>query len=163
MINRFKIFAICLFAIASMQSAQAGIVYSSGSAVLPNGFVESGTFLVEAGEEYTASLTDVFDSFDVYSMTVVSEVNGLVGSAWSNAGASDGNNVLSFVFTATSDAIYSVFLGGQTTSLSTYIATIESMTPSTGGNVNPVPVPGAVWFMGSAIFALVGLGRRKAA
>ncbi len=162
MINRFKFFAICLVAFASMQSAQAGLVYSSGSVVPsnPGSFQVSGMFSVEAGEEYKASISDVFDSFDVYSMTVVDQNFDLVDSAFSNSGAGDGDSYLSFVFTAISDAVYSVFLGGENSSHSLYLAKIESL-PSTGAN--PVPVPGAIWFMGSAIFALVGLGRRKVA
>lgn len=34
--------------------------------------------------------------------------------------------------------------------------------PGTLGSLNPVPVPAAVWLLGSALVGLVGIGRRKA-
>lgn len=163
MLNSFKrIFAICLIAFASLQSAQATVIYSSGSVVPSNigSFTVSDTFTVEEGIEYSASFIDVFQNFDRFSMTVVDNDFNVVGSAIS----ADDDTSLSFEFTAFSDAIYSVFLGGETESLSTYIAKIETVMPGQDdGDVNPIPVPGAVWMMGSAIIALVGFGRRKAA
>ena len=172
MFNSFKhIFAVCLLAFASMQSAQA-MVFSSAGAVpgtlsSPATVSIFETFEVEAGMEYLATLTDVgtvllpvIDNFDSLSMVILDDSFATVGTPLLLASASGtGETSVSFSFTAISDAVYSVALGGATDALSTYVATISAV--ETGAS--PVPVPAAIWFMGSGMMALVGFGRRKIA
>lgn len=172
MLNSFKhIFAICLLAFASMQSAQA-MVYSSVGTV-PGTLSAQGTlsvyetFQVEAGVEYLATLTDigtvflpVIDNFDALSMVIFDDSLDVVNTPLMLAPASGiGEKSVYFSFTAISDAVYSVALGGATDAISTYVATISTV--DTGAS--PVPAPAAIWFMGSGMIALVGFGRRKIA
>jgi len=166
MLNNFKhVFAICLLAFASMQSAQATIVYSSAGAVpgtstTPATLSVFDTFEVEGGMEYLTTLTDigtvllpVIDNFDSLSMVILDNSFAVVGTPLLLAPASGtGETSVSYSFTAISDAVYSIALGGATDSISTYVATVAA-----------VPVPASIWFMGSAMFALVGLSRRKIA
>ncbi len=165
MLNNFKhVFAICLLAFASMQSAQA-MVYSSAGTISGTSASEAtlsifDTFEVEAGMEYLAKLTDigtvllpVIDNFDSLSMVIFDDSYSVVGTPLLLAPASaTGPASVSFSFTALTDATYSIALGGATDTLSTYVSTVTA-----------VPVPAAAWLMGSAMFALVGFGRRKIA
>jgi hypothetical protein len=164
MLNNMKhVFAICLLAFASMQSAQATMVYSSAGAVpgtsaAPATLSVFDTFEVEGGMEYLATLSDigtvflpVIDNFDSLSMVILDDSFTVVGTPLLLAPVSGtGEVAISFSFTAISDAIYSIALGGATDSISTYVATVAA-----------VPVPASIWFMGSAVFALVGFNRRK--
>lgn len=162
MLYRFKhVFAICLLAIASMQSVQAGIAYEDGGVASPIATLSVfESFEVEAGVDYFASFSDIFDNFTSSTIVVLDNDFNEVGSAMSLV-AGDGGEATSigFEFQALADALYYVILGGESPSLSVYAARIETV--GVGGS--PVPVPAAVWFMGSAVFALVGFGRRKAA
>ena len=157
MFNNFKsIFAICLLAFASMQSAQAMPVFSEAGAVAGTAdaaasFVSMETFTVESGGIYKAMFTDVFSNFNSFSMTVLDE-NGIpeLGSFLS-FGSSD---MFTFLVDSTPGATfdYKVIIAGESDFLSTYSATISA-----------VPVPAAVWFFGSAMITLAGFGRRKTA
>ncbi len=148
-----KVFAICLLAFASAQSAQAmEIVYSSIDGVAgtlddPATFVVTDVFDVVVGQEYKAMFTDTFANFNSFSMAVFDDSAAPVGSFLSSV---SGTPFLSFSFTALTSAAYSVVLVGATESLSTYAATITA-----------VPVPTAIWFFGSAMIALVGVGQRR--
>jgi len=171
MFNKFKsMLTICLLAFASMQTAQAVAVYNSASAVAgtdsaPASFSTLEQFEVTGGSSYLATLTDigtvflpVIDNFDALSMVILDDTYAVVGSPLLLAPTSgSGPASVSFTFTALSDAFYSVVLGGTTDALSTYTATIMTVSAS------PVPVPGAIWFLGTGMFALVGFGRRKSA
>ncbi len=172
MFNNFKqAFVICLLAIASMQSAQAMVFSSAGTVpgTLGNPATLSimETFEVEMGGEYLAVLTDigtvlspVIDNFDSLSMVVLDDSFNVVGAPLLLAPATgSGEASVSFSFSAIANAVYSVALGGATDSLSTYVATISAV----GTDASPVPVPAAIWFMASGMFALIGFGRRKIA
>ncbi len=152
------ILAIFLFAFASLQSAQATIVYDSHGSTFAN-FTVADQFWVDAGQEYKATLTDqgavalpFVDNFDALLMTVYTEdVSAMaLGSLTLTPASGSGFDSVSFNFVALTSDFYNVSLAGITDSLSSYGATISA-----------VPVPSAIWFMGSALFALVGLGRRK--
>ncbi len=151
MFNNFKrICAICLLAFASMQSAQANIVFSeiggvAGTADAAASFVLTDVFSVDAGVEYKAMFTDVFANFNSFTMAVFDDNSSVVGS-FNSFGSSD-----MFSFIAASSSDFTVVVSGETDFLSTYAATIKA-----------VPVPAAVWFFGSAIITLAGFGRRKA-
>ncbi len=152
------ILAIFLFAFASLQSAQATIVYDTHGSTFAN-FTITDNFWVDAGQEYRATLTDqgavalpFVDNFDALLMTVYTEdvAAPSLGSLALVPTSGSGFDSVSFSFVALTSDYYHVALAGATDSLSSYGATISA-----------VPVPGAIWFMGSALFALVGLGRRK--
>ena len=147
-----------LFAFASLQSAQATIAYDSHGSTFAN-FTVADNFWVNAGQEYKATLTDqgpvalpFVDNFDALLMTVYTEDVSApsLGSLTLVPTSGSGFASVSFNFVALTSDYYNVSLAGITDSLSSY-----------GATVSAVPVPGAVWFMGSALFALVGLGRRK--
>lgn len=64
-----------------------------------------------------------------------------------------------FTFTAEAGKVYSIYLGGVdfgdwNDNVAGYKLNIAT---------SPVPVPGAVWLFGSALFGMIGYGRRKAA
>jgi len=159
----------CLLAFSSMQMAQASSVYESfgtiiGSSTTPATFSVTDTFWVDAGHDYLAVLTDigtvaapVIDNFDGLTMTVFDESLGLIDALFLVPASESGYASVSFGFTATTSAFYNVSLGGITDALSTYTAVITDL----DADMAPVPVPSAILFMGTAMFALVGLGRRK--
>lgn len=167
-----SILIACLLVFASMQTAQASSVYESFgtitgfSGVAPATFSEADTFWVDAGHDYLAILTDIgtvaapiIDNFDGLSMVVLDDSLGLVDTLALAPVSGSGYASVSFSFTAATSAFYNVSLGGITDAISTYTAIISGVDT----DMAPVPVPSAILLMGSAMFALVGLGRRKIA
>jgi len=162
----------CLLALSSIQIAQATSVYESFdtvtgfSGIAPATFSKNDTFWVDAGHDYLTVLTDIgtvaapiIDNFDGLSMVVLDDSLGLVDTLALAPVSGTGYSSVSFSFTAANSAFYSVSLGGITDAISTYTAVITDIE----GGMAPVPVPSAILLMGSAMFALVGLGRRKIA
>jgi len=161
---------VCLLAFTSMQMAQATSVYESFSTVpgfpgiAPATFSETDTFWVDAGHDYLAVLTDIgtvvapiFDNFDALSMVVLDDYLDPVDFLALAPVSGSGYTSVSFSFTAATSTFYNVSLAGITDAMSTYTAVITDIDEG----MSPVPVPSAILLMGSAMFALVGLGRRK--
>jgi len=154
-----------------MQMAQASLVYESFGTIIgaPTASASLSTtdvFWVDAGHEYLAVLTDigtvvapVIDNFDALTMTVFDGSLSLVDALAMVPTAESGYAAVSFGFTAATSAFYNVSLGGITDAISTYTAVVIDL----DADIAPVPVPSAILFMGTAMFALVGLGRRKIA
>lgn len=76
-----------------------------------------------------------------------------------HSGTVDADNGLSFL--ALAGQIYSVYLGGAGVGRWNANVADYKLEISTTANASPVPVPAAVWLMGSGLIGLMSFGRKK--
>lgn len=153
--------SLSLIALTVSGVAQADTVYSMGTlttalsvqvASNPSNttFTDTFNFYINGTSDVSASVADL--PHYLYTFTVLKDDNLFLSL---NNQTAVGNNVSTTMFNLT-QGNYSAIVTGNTAGVAGGIYSVAmSATPSA------VPVPAAVWLLGSGLLGLVGIARRK--
>lgn len=160
--------ALALIAAAALSSTASASTYNIGIVdqllspyvhfeMTPFGnFSDTYNFTIYSPSSGAASVTNhqlAYGTFDILNiknlkMEIFSVANGLFSSSYSGASVAS-QNILS-------GSYYAVVTGNSIgSSGGTYMMSMAAVP-------NPIPVPAAVWLLGSGLLGLVGVARRKA-
>lgn len=146
---------------ASVTNTLTDVNYSEWSTILTNTLNTVQTNAGTANSVFASTVAKggVWDSTDGPTATANLANWNLNGS----------NNVITGLTTGTGATLYGVTTGNSATdpaqsvtALGTLSLTASGLSFSTGGGTSPIPLPAAIWLLGSGLLGLAGVGRRKA-
>lgn len=153
--------SLAFIALSISSAAQANTVYSMGT--LTTGFsvmtaanafgttfTDTFNFNITATSDVSASVADLTQY--LYTFTVLKDNNLLMSL---NGGAQVGNNISTAMLNLTAGS-YSAIVTGNAVGIAGGLYSV-AMT----AKPSAVPVPAAVWLLGSGLLGLVGIARRK--
>jgi hypothetical protein len=170
----FILTALCLLA----STAQAAMTWTFQNATLSDGQTLSGSFDYDANTQVFSHIAIFNSGNTLYAATHYVATNGACSTlkcGFTDGTPSIGDNYLSIWFWDNdtyllpalggnfqlSDKHFSTFFFCQNASCNSGHAAPEQVVTFTGGSLTSVPVPAALWLMGSALLGLIASARAR--